>query len=345
MERQSGIVEIRNLSIEFRLRQGTICALDNVNFSVPKGKVTALVGESGSGKSTLAAAILNLVSAPGKITRGEVVYNGINILNWNERELQRYRWSEVSMVFQAAQNSLNPVMRIEESIVETVLSHRKMSRQEILRRALDLFEMVRLEPRRVLKAYPHELSGGMKQRVMIAFSLLLDPQLVILDEPTTALDVITQDYIFEILLRVHRELGITMLLLSHDIAVVAKLADYVGVMYAGRVVEYGEVLEVLQSPKHPYTKGLIQAAPSLIGDPNSMRPIQGSPPNLLQLPTGCAFHPRCPLAMEICKESIPQLIDVAGGHLSACFLSERVTQGQAAAWTEAGMRSKGGQMA
>ncbi len=190
------LIEIRDLTIEFRLRNGVIRAVDNVSFDIPKGKISALVGESGSGKSTMASAILNIVSSPGVITKGSIMLNGQDILKFNKNSLQNYRWSDVSMVFQAAQNALNPVMRVGEQIIETVLSHKRMAKEDILKKAAQLLDYVRLDAERVLGAYPHELSGGMKQRVMIAFSLLLDPKLVILDEPTTALDVITQDYIF-----------------------------------------------------------------------------------------------------------------------------------------------------
>ncbi|MCQ6559253.1 ABC transporter ATP-binding protein [Paenibacillus mendelii] len=320
---ENNIIEIRDLSIEFKLRSGTIRAVDHVSLDIPKGKVTALVGESGSGKSTLASAILNIVSAPGTIKNGSIFLNGEDILRYNANRLRHYRWSDVSMVFQAAQNALNPVMRIGEQMIETVLAHKKMGKPEIIEKASQLLDYVRLEPGRVLKAYPHELSGGMKQRVMIAFSLLLDPQLVILDEPTTALDVITQDYIFDILLKVHKEMNITMLLLSHDISVVARVADRIGVMYAGKIVELGETFEMFENAKHPYTAGLIQAAPSILDDVSENKSIKGSSPNLLNLPTGCAFHPRCEFSTDLCKLEQPRAISVGKDRLAACHLNEK----------------------
>ncbi|MEG1797317.1 MAG: ABC transporter ATP-binding protein, partial [Clostridium sp.] len=270
------LIEVRNLTIEFPLRNGTLRAVNNVNFDIPKGKITALVGESGSGKSTMAMALLKVVSSPGLIKNGSVFFKGNDVLKFNKNELINYKWANVSMVFQAAQNALNPVMLIKDQIIETAKAHNKdMRESEILKKATELMEFVRLEPDRVLNAYPHELSGGMKQRVMIAFSLLLDPDLVILDEPTTALDVITQDYIFDILIQIHKKLNITMLLLTHDIGVVAKVADRIGVMYAGNVVEVGDVFTILKNPSHPYTANLINAAPSLIDDFKSKKAIVG----------------------------------------------------------------------
>ncbi|MEG0774186.1 ABC transporter ATP-binding protein [Clostridium sp.] len=318
------LIEVRNLTIEFPLRNGTLRAVNNVNFDIPKGKITALVGESGSGKSTMAMALLKVVSSPGLIKNGSVFFKGNDVLKFNKNELINYKWANVSMVFQAAQNALNPVMLIKDQIIETAKAHNKdMRESEILKKATELMEFVRLEPDRVLNAYPHELSGGMKQRVMIAFSLLLDPDLVILDEPTTALDVITQDYIFDILIQIHKKLNITMLLLTHDIGVVAKVADRIGVMYAGNVVEVGDVFTILKNPSHPYTANLINAAPSLIDDFKSKKAIVGSPPDLFNIPKGCSFMPRCEFAKGLCEESKPSYTQIAEGHIAAChFLKE-----------------------
>lgn len=314
------IVEIRGLTIDFALRRGKLRAVNRVDFDIRKGNITALVGESGSGKSTLASSLLNLVSPPGAITAGEIVYKGQNILAYSPQQLQQYKWKEVSMVFQAAQNALNPVMTVRKQIVETVQAHMETPEKQIIEKASGLLEYVRLEPKRVLDSYPHELSGGMKQRVVIAFSLLLDPKLVILDEPTTALDVITQDYIFEILTKVHRELGITMLLLTHDIAVVAKVADRVGVMYGGHVVETGDVFDIFKRPKHPYTKQLLESTPSLVDTLRERVPIVGSPPNLLQPPPGCSFHPRCGFAVPACSQVKPEHTQLDNGQSVACHL-------------------------
>jgi len=267
----------------------------------------------------MAMALLKVVSSPGLIKNGSVFFNGKDVLKFNKTELINYKWASVSMVFQAAQNALNPVMLIKDQIIETAKAHNKdMKEVDILKKASELMEFVRLEPDRVLNAYPHELSGGMKQRVMIAFSLLLDPDLVILDEPTTALDVITQDYIFDILIQIHKKLNITMLLLTHDIGVVAKVADRIGVMYAGNVVEVGDVFTILKNPSHPYTANLINAAPSLIDDFKNKKAIVGSPPDLFNTPKGCAFRPRCEVAKEQCEQAKPGYTQIAEGHIAAC---------------------------
>jgi len=303
----ANVVSIEDLTIEFPTKAGRLRAVDHVSFSLEAGKITALVGESGSGKSTLASAILNVVSSPGAIIGGRVMYGDQDILTMSDHELQRYRWAKVSMVFQAAQNSLNPVMHIRDTMIETAVSHGEKDSNKTEARLRELLEYVRLDPDRVLASYPHELSGGMKQRVMIAFSLLLSPDLIVLDEPTTALDVITQEYILEILLNVHRDLGTSMLLLSHDMAVVAKTADLIGVMYAGRLIESANVYDLFARPGHPYSRGLIHAAPSLLAKAGQVQVIPGSPPNLLDLPPGCAFHPRCEQAQDHCRVSRPEL--------------------------------------
>jgi peptide/nickel transport system ATP-binding protein len=317
------IIEVRNLCIEFPLKKGTLHAVQHVNFDIPRGEITALVGESGSGKSTLASGILNVVSTPGRIAEGQVFYNGDNVLNYNKEQLVKYRWKEVSMVFQAAQNALNPVMTIKDQMIETAKAHEpEMSEKKIIDKASELLEFVRLEPQRVLNSHPHELSGGMKQRVMIAFSLLLDPQLVILDEPTTALDVITQDYIFDILDQIHKEMKVTMLLLTHDMGVVAKVADRIGVMYAGNIVEVGDVYTIFESPSHPYTNNLIHSAPSLVGEIKEKKSLIGAPPDLFQLPAGCPFFNRCDRAINICDKAKPKSIKQQCGNIVACHLFE-----------------------
>ena len=313
------IIEIKNLKIEFPLSFGTLHAVNNVDFNIPKGKITAVVGESGSGKTTMAMGIMKVASAPGIIKEGSVMFGKDDVLKYNNNQLMNYKWAKVSMVFQAAQNALNPVMLIKEQIIETAKAHNKNAKEEdILKKAKELMEFVRLEPERVLNAYPHELSGGMKQRVMIAFSLLLDPELVILDEPTTALDVITQDYIFDLLLQIHKKLNITMLLLTHDIGVVAKVADAVGVMYAGNMVEVGDVETIFKKPSHPYTANLINAAPSLIDDFKNKKTIIGVPPDLFNEPIGCPFRPRCEFATKKCEECRPSITNDGNGHIVAC---------------------------
>ena len=316
---EDNLLEIRGLSVEFPLFNGTIHAVNHVDFTVPRYSVTARVGESGSGKSTMASAILNMVSTPGRITEGEILVNGKDILAMDKKQLRTYKWDTVAMVFQAAQNSLNPLFTIREQMLETIRVHREnMAAEEAEKLCVKLLEYVRLDAARVLGCYPHELSGGMKQRVMIAFSMLLSPQMIILDEPSTALDVITQDYIFDILAKIHEEMNLTMLLLTHDIAIVAKVAERMCVMYAGDIVESGDVYTIFQHPSHPYTKELIGAAPSLLGGLEERTGSDGSPPDLIHLPQGCAFYPRCKTPLPQCQTQKPPCVDLGNGHCIKC---------------------------
>lgn len=328
------IIEIKNISIEYKMRKFALRAVDRVDFDIPAGKITALVGESGSGKTTVASALLNCISSPGSIVEGEVLYmrpdGGItDVAKLNEDELNAFRWEQISMVFQGAQSSLNPVVNIFNQFYETMTVHenfkpkserRKITKEEAKARIKYLLEFVNLDAERVMNAYPHELSGGMKQRVMIAFSLLLDPKLIILDEPTTALDVITQDFIFKLLQKVNREMNIAMLLLTHDIAVVAKYADFMAVMYGGQIAEYGTVEEVFANMYHPYTRGLINSTPAINRNVGELSPLPGDPPNLMNMPTGCRFHPRCEKCMSKCSECEPPTVMHGNGHRIKCFL-------------------------
>lgn len=319
------IIEVEHICIDYKMKKFDIRAVDDVDFVIPKGKITALVGESGSGKTTLATALFNCLSEPGVITSGKVLFNGkdgvVDVAQLSQKELERFRWKNISMVFQGAQSALNPVMTIFQQFQETLVVHDAVkSREEALKISRHYLEFVNLDADRVLEAYPHELSGGMKQRVMIAFALLLEPELILLDEPTTALDVITQNYIFELLKKINVELGISMLLLTHDISIVARYADYVGVMYGGKVVEYGDVYEVFSCNYHPYARGLINATPSLIKPLDQLRPIEGTPPNLLNMPTGCAYHPRCPHCVDKCRECKPEMHTTASGEKVLCHL-------------------------
>jgi peptide/nickel transport system ATP-binding protein len=299
---------------------------------VRRGEILGIVGESGSGKSTLASTILNIVSSPGVISGGQVLYNGIDVLGMSPRELRDYRWKNVAMVFQAAQNSMNPILKIKDLMLETAAAHAKgkVSESEVLKKAAQLLDYVRLDPKRVLESYPHQLSGGMKQRTIIALSLLLSPDMIILDEPTTALDVITQAYIMDILQQIHAELGITMIFLSHDVSVVGKVADRMAVMYAGNVVEVGQVEDIFYTPSHPYTEGLIYAAPSLIDDVANRRAIAGSPPDMMNPPTGCRFSPRCNhhkagVCPGTVQEKLQRVRSGAGaGHYATCLIKERI---------------------
>ena len=303
------LIEVKNLTIEFFLKNGKLRACDNVSFTIYKNEVLGIIGESGSGKSTLASGILNLVQSPGRITSGEVYYydendNKVNLLELSIDEFNQYRWKEIATVFQAAQNALNPVLRIKEHFIETVLAHDPgRPVEEIIKKAEEVLKYVRLDTN-VLEYYPHQLSGGMKQRVLIALSLILDPKVILLDEPTTALDVITQWYILDLLKDIHERLGITLIVLTHDISVISGVIDRIAVMYAGELVEYGEVADVFEEPSHPYTKGLLNAIPTLNDDVTQRKAIPGNPPNLIQEFNECKFSPRCSIFLSgECKGS------------------------------------------
>lgn len=330
------VLQFEGVSIEYKMKDVSIRAVDKVTLPVVRGKITAIVGESGSGKTTLVSGILRNISSPGEMVEGVILFRGkdapeVSVGSLDKRALAAYRWGSVSMVFQASQSTLNPLMKIGEQFYETAYYHGvRQPYKEYRSHIAQLLESVRLDAPRVMDCYPHELSGGMKQRVMIAFALLLEPEVIILDEPTTALDVITQYYIFRILSEINREKGITMILLTHDIGVVAKFADYVAVMYAGRLMEYGTVYEVFDDRLHPYTDGLIRATPSLFADLSKMEAIGGEVPDLLALPEGCVFAPRCKACMEICKRERPQMHAAEEEHFVCCH---RFAEGTDAAGT------------
>lgn len=322
------LVQFNHITIEYILNKQHLKAINDVSLQIEKGKVTAFVGESGSGKTTLVSSLLSCISYPGKITGGEVLFmdeNGpINVATLSDKKINHFRWEEVSMVFQASQSTLNPLMTIYDQFYETAYYHGKIKTKEdkiaFDEKVEKLLDITKLDKNRVLKSYPHQLSGGMKQRVMICFALLLDPKLIILDEPTTALDVITQEHIFNQLVEINKTMGITMILLTHDIGVVAKIADNIAVLYAGSVMEYGDVYTIFRKRMHPYTKGLIEATPSLLMDPSKIQPIPGNPPDIRNLPTGCPFHERCAKATEKCKLEKPMFKEIEDDHFIACHL-------------------------
>ncbi|MEG1148950.1 MAG: ABC transporter ATP-binding protein [Niameybacter sp.] len=319
------ILKIEDITVDFMLAKGVLRASNKVSLNVREGEIIGLVGESGSGKTTLTSTLLNIVSRPGEISDGKIWYNGKNVLELNTNDLNAYRWQEVAMIFQAAQNSMNPIMTIKEHFLETVAAHKKdYKEEEVVAKASKLLEQVRLNPERVLGSYPHQLSGGMKQRTIIALSLILDPKVLILDEPTTALDVITQAYIFEILKEIHDELNVTMIMSTHDVAVIGSMADRIAVMYAGEIVELGTVYDIFDNPKHPYTKGLITATPSLTDDITKRKAIRGNPPNLIKRPEGCQFAPRCEFKIAECEKEAIQLRKAGDDHVVRCCRFERL---------------------
>lgn len=322
-KRNDIILEYRDICVDFPLKRGVLRACDHVTLPVKRGEILGVVGESGSGKSTLACTALNLVSAPGSITNGSVIFEGEDILKYAPAQTRQFNWHNVAMIFQAAQNSLNPILRIRDVFIETVRAHDPRAKEaDILKKAAALLEEVRLNPDQVLMSYPHQLSGGMKQRTIIALSLILDPKVLVLDEPTTALDVITQAYIMNILQKIHEELGITMIFNTHDVAIIGKMADRMAVMYGGQIVELGTTEDIFYNPRHPYTQGLIHAAPSLRDDVTQRKAIPGTPPDLINPPENCRFAPRCHLYKEgkCANASAPRLTEVEPGHFTSCLL-------------------------
>lgn len=327
------ILSVRDLTIEYKTgRRTAVAAARDVSFDLYPGQSLALVGESGCGKTTLGLGLLRLLPRLGRVSSGEIVYRlkdgtSADITTLAGEDLRRFRWHEAAMVFQGAMNSFNPVLRVGEHFTDTLRSHegeRRRSRAEITERATELLRMVRLEPGRVLKSFPHELSGGMRQRILIALALALEPRVLVLDEPTTALDILTQRSIVEQLHELRERLGFAMIFITHDLGLAAELADRVATMYAGRIIEAGTADDVFYEPRHPYTVGLIRAVPPVIGDLPELSSIPGSPPSLADLPSGCAFHPRCAWAVEACAATRPSLTVLTprardGGHAAACL--------------------------
>lgn len=329
---ESPILSVEDLWVEYRTPGGMMQAVRGASFEVRPGEAVALIGESGSGKSTLGLAVLRLLVRTARVSRGTAMLrlsNGrtVDLLTLPKNELTRVRWEECAMVFQAALNSLNPILKVGDHFQETARAHGRRDKRQNRERALELLKMVQLDGERVYGSYPHELSGGMRQRVSIALSLLLEPQLIILDEPTTALDILTQRAIIDVVRSLRERLQFTMLFISHDLSLAAELADRVATMYAGEIVEIGPVREVFARPKHPYTVGLLNAVPPIAGEEfTPLTAIPGSTPNLLAIPNGCPFHPRCPYATARCAREVPPAFEVGPGHFSRCFHHDQVTK-------------------
>ena len=318
------ILEVRDLHVYYYTLRGIVRAVEGVSFTLEKGEVLGVAGESGCGKSTLGYSIMRLVPPPGRIVKGSILIEGEDITKMSEAELRRrIRWQKVSMIFQGAANALNPVYTVGFQIAEPLMLHRGMSKKEALERARELLMMVGLPPS-YADMYPHQLSGGQKQRVVIAMALALNPPIVIADEPTTALDVVVQAQILNLLKKLKKELGMSMIFISHDLSVIAEMADKVAIMYAGQIVEYGPADKIFTKPYHPYTRALLEAIPRLHGPKQKLRYIPGSPPDLRNPPPGCRFEPRCPAKnekiVEKCKKEMPPLIEVDKGHYVRCWL-------------------------
>ena len=325
------ILDVADFSVSYGSGDSAVRAVSNVNFTLGASKVLGVAGESGSGKSTLVYGLTRLLRAPGVISGGDVTFyrredadgQGFDMLAAGEKELRTVRWSNISVVLQSALNALDPVQRISKAFDEVFRTHdRSLSKASRKARAKELMNMVGLNEDR-LDRFPHELSGGQRQRVMIAMALALNPQLVIMDEPTTALDVVTQREIVSELYELRQQLGFAMIFITHDLSLLVELADEIMVMYAGHIVERAIATDLYNTPRHPYTLGLMNSFPPLHGEREVLTGIPGSPPNLKALPTGCTFHPRCPYAMDICREKVPPLSTLDDtGRLCACWLHE-----------------------
>jgi peptide/nickel transport system ATP-binding protein len=298
------LLEVRDLKTYFRLESGTVRAVDGVSFRLDYGEALGIVGESGCGKTTTALSLVQILPSNGRIAGGEINLMGIDLVKKTENQLRRYRWREISIVFQGAMNALNPVQRVIDQIAEPIEQRLGESKATSLARARELLDLVGI-PKQRGSAYPHELSGGMRQRAMIAMALACDPAIVIGDEPTTALDVMVQAQILELLERLRRELGLSLILITHDLSVVAETCDRALVMYAGRVAEEGSVGEIFRRPRHPYTQKLLSSFPNIRADRRTLDVIPGSPPDLRMPPPGCRFAPRCAFAMAVCSEVVP----------------------------------------
>jgi peptide/nickel transport system ATP-binding protein len=316
------LLSVRDLEITYQARRGLVQAVRGVSFDLRRGESISLVGESGCGKTTLGLGLVRLLPKQATIRNGSIEYQHgnlfIDVAAADPDKLRHFRWSECAMVFQGAQNAFNPVLRVWDHFWDTIKAHTRMPKAQARKRALELLSLVQLEPRRVIDAYPHELSGGMRQRVLIAMSLLLDPQILILDEPTTALDVLTQRTVIDVLRRLKEELGFAMIFITHDLAVAAELADRVATMYAGRIIEIGPVNDIFYQAGHPYTVGLINAVPTVSGAFADLMSIEGAPPDLISPPSGCKFHPRCAYATERSRTEEPELVQIGDEHFVAC---------------------------
>jgi peptide/nickel transport system ATP-binding protein len=313
------LLDVRNLRVEYLTGRGPVRAVDDVSFQIKPGEVFGLAGESGSGKSTIAQALLRVLGPPAVIAGGEVRFKGQDILAMNDRELEQFRWRDVSMVFQSAMNALNPVMRIGDQIVDTIVAHESTNRKDARERAAELLKTVGIDARR-LDAYPHELSGGMRQRAVIAIALALRPPLMIMDEPTTALDVVVQQEIIEQIIELKDQFGFSILFITHDLSLLVECSDRIAIMYAGEIVELAPAKEVFDDPLHPYTQGLMSSFPSLSGPKRKLTGIPGSPPDMLRPPTGCRFHPRCAQFKPMHAQIVPKLREVRPDHFVACHL-------------------------
>ncbi|MER6253991.1 ABC transporter ATP-binding protein [Streptomyces sp. NPDC001584] len=326
------LLEVRDLHVEFKTRDGVAKAVNGVNYSVAEGETLAVLGESGSGKSVTAQAVMGILDVPpGRIAGGEILFKGKDLLKMKEEERRKIRGAEMAMIFQDALSSLNPVLSVGAQLAEMYEVHRGMSRKDAKGKAVELMDRVKIPAAKErVGDYPHQFSGGMRQRIMIAMALALEPSLIIADEPTTALDVTVQAQVMDLLAELQRELNMGLILITHDLGVVADVADKIAVMYAGRIVEAAPVHEIYKAPAHPYTRGLLDSIPRLDQKGQELYAIKGLPPNLVAIPPGCAFNPRCPMAQAVCRTDVPPLYRVTESPVertSACHFWKECLHG------------------
>src|SRR5436853_4295398 len=316
------ILKLDGVSTNYQTLRGWVRATENVSFEIARGEAMGLVGESGCGKTTIALSILKILPPRAKIRKGKILFDGADIVPFSDSKMRKeIRWKGISIIFQGAMNAMNPVFKVGDQIIEAIRLHEPdVSKEEALKRTEALLEMVGVEPSRVSN-YPHEFSGGMRQRALIAMALASNPKLLIADEPGTALDVIVQAQVLQLMRGLKEKLGLSMMLISHDLSIVAEVCEKVAIMYAGHVVEYGEIGEIFKEPLHPYTQGMLGAFPSIKGEKKKLVSIPGQPPDLLNPPPGCPFSPRCPFVMEICKTKFPEAKRMGSGeHYVSCYL-------------------------
>ncbi len=316
------ILEVKDLHTTFTTDKGEVHAVNGINFNLEPGKTLGIVGESGSGKSVSAYSIMQILADNGKVSSGEVLYKGENIVNWDTKKMAGFRGKCCSIIFQDPMTSLNPVFTVGYQLEEAVLLHTDRTKKEAKARAIEMLSLVGVnEPEKRVKQYPHELSGGMRQRVMIAMALACEPDILIADEPTTALDVTIQAQILELMQSLQKKLGMAIIMVTHDLGVIASMCDEIIVMYGGRVCERGTADDIFYRPAHEYTKGLLRSIPTAENNGERLVPIGGTPINLLNMPKGCAFCPRCDAAMKICLNQVPEEIRISDSHLAACFMN------------------------
>ena len=333
------LLQVKNLCTSFNVDSGEVRAVNGISFNLDKGRVLGIVGESGSGKSVTAYSIMRILVEPGRITGGEILFNGEDIVKYSKKQMREFRGKRVSIIFQDPMTSLNPVYTIGNQLREAILLHTDRNREQANARALEMLQLVGVnEPEKRLKQYPHELSGGMRQRVMIAMALACDPRIIIADEPTTALDVTIQAQILELMQSLQKKMGMAIIMITHDLGVIADMCDEIIVMYAGRICERGTADEIFYNPRHEYTKGLLRSIPRLDTGHTRLVPIAGSPVDLTNMPKGCAFASRCDNCMKICLSELPQELDINDFHKASCWMNVKQVYDEAATEKEVGSK-------